>query len=199
MHTSIHTYIIHVTAIITPVYVHGSCALSILIFCAGSENNCVRITANISTDNGVICPEATELTCQTFGLVGSAALRWTNENNVIIDALPVYNYQETDEFPMTLLAVNTSSDFVSYVIESADFNPSMRLVVNFTAVLVVNPELLLSSGHRILRCGGLTVTDNFTINQIDMEGVYRVSYSVTGIDYTSNCLSTVRLVGVVIN
>lgn len=122
-------------------------------------------------EDGLTCPEATQLTCTTSGAASSSALRWNNgSSSNLIDAL-VYNFQESDEFPLTILAENRSSAFVSYVIESADFDPTMaKLGVNFTSVLVVNPELLLSNGYRSLLCGGIAVMDDFTINQLDMEG-----------------------------
>ena len=109
------------------------------------------------------------LTCRTFSTMGTA-LRWFNDIGVIIHDIPVYNYQESDEFPQTLLPENALSAFISYVMEDASFDPSMPTEVSFTALLVVNPELLLSSGYRTLNCApGLTEGANFTINQIDME------------------------------
>ena len=129
----------------------------------------MTVTANVSVDNGLVCPEPTLLTCRTLGTVGTA-LRWHNDVGVIIDDIPVYNYQESDDFPQTLLPENASSAFISYVMENASFDLSMPTEVNFTALLVVNPELLLSHGYPTLYCApGLTEGANFTINQIDME------------------------------
>lgn len=102
------------------------------------------------------------------------SLRWSSDSraspHVIVEEIPVYHYQTEDVFPKTLIPESASSPFISYIIESATFDARMPTVVNFTAILVVNPELLLSNGHPTLECAeGLHRGAKFTISQIDME------------------------------
>jgi hypothetical protein len=136
-------------------------------FFSGCENNCVSVSPNVTVDNGLVCPEPTELTCRTYGDIGTDTLRWTN-GSTIIEPL-TYTFQGSDQFlfPITRLAENRSSAFVSYVIEDVMFVPGVEF--NFTAVLVVNPELMVSSGYPSIHCGGVSESDSFIISQIDME------------------------------
>lgn len=147
----------------------------LIALCAGEEDATgVRITANISTADGVGCPEPTELRCRTCNVEGLTSLSWTHDDSIrIIEPSLDYIFQTGDTlFPDIVLAENRSSAFIGYGIESAHFDSNKPSVVNFTAVLVVNLELLFGSdyGYRSLQCGGVAITDSFVFNQLDMEG-----------------------------
>ena len=136
--------------------------------CLALQNNCVFLSINVPTNNGRLCPEETEFVCRTSNLA-STSLRWSHDNDIIFEPL-TYLHQSSNEFPFFVDTTEVLSEgILNLTITDAAIAGSG--VVNFTAVLLVDMQVLFGNGYRSLQCGSLTSRDNFTFAQLDIEGM----------------------------
>ncbi len=136
--------------------------------CAVSEGVLVSLTPNVSPISGKFCPtDMVELTCRTSNVPGTS-LRWFHDSSVGILEL-LYLYSAEDGFPLPR-NVSSAEGFISYTIVSATLDEDDRSIVNFTAEVVIDLDVLFTVGYRSLQCGSIDEKANFSLD-LDIEGV----------------------------